>query len=214
MKGIVALNAYAILLRYFGRFPEADTYDALAARYAEDWKVLALDPVGSPRHYKQRYDQNGTWSDKYNLIFQYMLGTSAFTDDVRLDESAYYQTQANQFGIPLDNRHSYMKSDWFSWMGALAFDQPQWQSNIIDFLYQFANTSPGRQPFSDLFDTTTNTLPGGFIARFVMGGLWSIPILNAAARGEWNYGQTAEQRFPTSSSLGGLGQLRPTVAME
>ena len=64
VKGIVSLNAYAILLRYFGRFAEADTYDALATQYASDWKELALDTVGSPAHYKQRYDQNGTWSDK------------------------------------------------------------------------------------------------------------------------------------------------------
>ena len=214
VKGIVGLNAYAVLLRYFGRFAEADVYDGLAARYAEDWKMFALDPVGTPKHYKQRYDQNNTWSDKYNLIFQYMLGTSAFTDDVRVTESAYYQSKANKFGIPLDNRHSYQKSDWFSWMAALAFDQPQWQSNIIDFLYQFANTSPDRQPFSDLYDTTTNTLPGGFIARFVIGGLWSIPILNAAARGEWNNGQGVAQRFPSSGGLAGLRQLRPAVATE
>jgi len=56
---------------------------------------------------------------------------------------------------------------------------------LLTFLYKFAHTSPDRQPFSDLFDTNTNTLPGGFIARFVMGGLYSIPILNAASRGEW-----------------------------
>ena len=211
VKGIVALNAYAILLRYFNRSAEAKTYDALAAQYAENWKVLALDPEGSPKHYKQRYDQNSTWSDKYNLIFQYMLGTKAFTDDVRVDEGAYYQSQANQYGIPLDNRHSYQKSDWFSWMGALAFDKPQWQGAIIDFLYNFANTSPDREPFSDLFDTVTNTLPGGFIARFVMGGLWSIPILNAVNKGDWNNGQTLLQQHSMSK---GSSQSRPAVVMD
>ena len=114
-----------------------------------------------------------------------MLGSSAFPESVRQTENAFYQSQANAYGIPLDNRHTFQKSDWFSWMGALAFDNPQQQSAIIDFLYQFANTSPDRQPFSDFYDTTTNRLPGGFIARFVMGGLYSIPILNAAAKGEW-----------------------------
>ena len=151
---------------------------------------------------------------QYNLIFQYMLGTAAFTDDVRITESAYYQSQANQYGIPLDNRHSYQKSDWFSWMGALAFDNSDWQSAIIDFLYQFAHTSPDRQPFADLYDTETNRLPGGFIARFVMGGLWSIPILNAAARGEWQHGQTLLQRVPGSSAQSASQQQRSTVTME
>jgi len=64
-------------------------------------------------------------------------------------------------------------------MGALAFDNKKQQEIIIHYLYQFAHTSPQRQPFSDLFDTTTNLLPGGFIARFVMGGLYAIPMLNA-----------------------------------
>ena len=214
VKGVVALNAYAILLRYFGRFVEADTYDALAKQYAEDWKALAVDTDGNLKHYKQRYDQASTWSTKYNLIFQYMLGTSAFTEDVRLDEGAYYQSQANTFGIPLDNRHSYQKSDWFSWMGALAFDKPDWQSAIIDYLYQFAHTSPDRQPFADLFDTQTNRLPGGFIARFVMGGLWSIPILNAAARGEWNDGLAVAERLSTSGGSNGLLRAGPTVATD
>ena len=104
---------------------------------------------------------------------------------MRRTENAYYQTRANAYGIPLDNRHQFQKSDWFSWMGALAFDDAAQQNAIIDWLYQFADTSPDRQPFSDFYDTTSNTLPGGFIARFVMGGTWAIPILNAAARGMW-----------------------------
>ena len=246
VKGIVALNGWALLLRYFGDYALADTYDALAKQYAMDWMMLALDSDTSPvPHYKQRYDQNrsqlhplhlqkslptlpahlpmlscaspcSTWSTKYNLIFQYgckthqdiqsmplllysllttspslalflryILGSSAFPDSVRTTENAYYQTQANKYGIPLDNRHSYQKSDWFSWMGALAFDNAAQQNAIIDFLYNFADTSPDRQPFSDLYDTTNLRLPGGFIARFVMGGLYSIPILNAAGKGEW-----------------------------
>ena len=186
VKGIVALNAYAILLRYFDRSAEADAYDALATRYADDWKRLALDPEGSPTHYKQRYDQNGTWSVKYNLVWQNLFGTHAFSDDVRLAEGAYYQTQADTFGFPLDNRHSYQKSDWFSWAGALAFDRPDWQRAVIGHLYDFANSSPDRQPFADLFDTHTGRLPGGFIARFVMGGLWSIPLLNAVNNAGWD----------------------------
>ena len=244
VKGIVALNGWAVLLRCFGDYVRAAEYDRLAAVYARDWMRLALDADVEPLpHYKQRYDQNrsphaaltapsprppsplpgpsrrlsvshrsslhltdpcpfscfvlshispplplcrSTWSDKYNLIFQYLLNTTAFPDSVRQVENAYYQTRANRYGIPLDNRHVFQKSDWFSWMGALAFDDRDGQqASIIGWLYEFADTSPDRQPFSDFYDTTTSTLPGGFIARFVMGGLWSIPILNAAAEGVW-----------------------------
>ena len=184
LKGIVGLNAYAILLRYFGQFSRADAWDALAASLAQDWIRLAIDhQPGTLKHYKQRYDQNGTWSTKYNLIWQYILGTSSFPDDVRVTENAYYQTQAMKYGIPLDNRHSYQKSDWFSWMGALAFDNATQQSTIIDFLYHFANTSPSRVPFTDLFDVTNNQATGeAFTARAVMGGLYSMVLTNARGR--------------------------------
>ena len=183
LKGIVGLSAYAILLRYFGEVGRADEWDALAASLAQDWMRLAVDHQASLKHYKQRYDQNGTWSTKYNLIWQYILGTSSFPDDVRVTENAYYQTQAAKYGIPLDNRHSYQKSDWFSWMGALAFDNATQQSTIIDYLYDFANTSPSRAPFTDLFDVTNNEALGeAFTARAVMGGLYSMVLTNARMR--------------------------------
>ena len=179
-KGVLGLNAYAILLRYFGENDRADAWDARAASLAQDWMRLAVDPAGELKHYKQRYDQNGTWSTKYNLIWQYILGTSAFPDEVRVTENAYYQTQAARYGIPLDNRHSYQKSDWFSWMAALAFDNATQQARIVDFLYDFANTSPSRLPFSDLFDVTNNQATGtAFSARAVMGGLYSVALTNA-----------------------------------
>ena len=112
-----------------------------------------------------------------------MLGSSAFPDDVRVTENAYYQTKAEKYGIPLDNRHLYQKSDWFSWMGALAFDNATQQTTIIDYLYAFAHTSPSREPFTDLFDVTNNqAASGGFIARAVMGGLYSIVLTNAQAQ--------------------------------
>ena len=186
LKGILGLNAYAILLRYFGEPDRADNWDALATSLAQDWITLAVDYSGSLKHYKQRYDQNGTWSTKYNLIWQYILGTSTFPDDVRVTENAYYQTQAAEYGIPLDNRHSYQKSDWFSWAGAMAFDNAQQQSAIIEFLFDFANTSPSRFPFTDLFDVTTNEALGeAFTARAVMGGLYAVALTNARmTRGE------------------------------
>ena len=59
VKGIVALNGWAVLLRFFGDFRAADEYDQLAAQYASDWQTLALDADATPLpHYKQRYDQN------------------------------------------------------------------------------------------------------------------------------------------------------------
>ena len=110
------------------------------------------------------------------------IDTTAFPDFVRVTETTYYQTKKKWYGIPLDNRHIYAKSDWFSWLGALSFDNTTQQNHMKHALYQFAHTSPSRVPFTDYFDTTANLAGSdGFIARAVMGGLYSIPILNAVA---------------------------------
>ena len=161
LKGIIGLNAYAILLRYMGDKTTATIYDNLATKYAADWMKLAIDTAPGLPHYKQRYDQNTTWSVKYNLIWQYILGSNAFPDIIRIQENNYYYTQLNKYGIPLDNRHVYAKSDWYSWLGALAFDNTTLQESVINHLYDFANTSPSRQPFTDLFDNNTEYCSNG-----------------------------------------------------
>jgi len=182
-KGIVGMGAYSVLLRYWGDYKLADEWDQLAKKYAQEWKVMGLDPDTSMLpHYKQRYDQNSTWSTKYNLIWQYVLGTDTFPDDVRITENAFYQSQARKYGIPLDNRNSEQKVDWLSWMGALAFDNKEQQTVITDFIYNLAHTSSAREPLTDLYNVDNMDLHGGFIARFVLGGLYAIPILNAQAR--------------------------------
>ena len=95
---------------------------------------------------------------------------------------AYYQSQALQFGIPLDNRHTYQKTDLLSWMGALAFDNSTQQDRIIDFLYDFANTSSSREPLTDLYDCATNKVAASyFIAKAVMGGMYAV-LTNAGHR--------------------------------
>ena len=61
VKGVVGLTAYSILLRYNNQNALADQWDAQARLLAGQWMELAVDHSGLP-HYKQRFDQNGTWS--------------------------------------------------------------------------------------------------------------------------------------------------------
>ena len=68
VHGIVGISAYAILLKYMGLTEHAIRWNDLATSLASAWERLALDADGS--HYKLRYDQNGTWSEKYNLVWQ------------------------------------------------------------------------------------------------------------------------------------------------
>jgi len=66
---------------------------------------------------------SNTWSLKYNLYYQEILGLTLFDlKDVVAKDSAYYQTKMNKYGIPLDNRAEFTKTDWLFWVGAMASD--------------------------------------------------------------------------------------------
>jgi hypothetical protein len=51
----------------------------------------------------KRYDKSGTWSQKYNVLLDYILGTNTFPESMIKTELAYYMTQLDTFGFPLDS---------------------------------------------------------------------------------------------------------------
>ena len=175
VHGITGISAYAILLDFLGLNQKAKQWNNIASSLVADWELLAIDADQS--HFKQRFDQNGTWSEKYNLVWQYVLGGEAevFSQhDLDLDMNFYYRQQ-RQYGIPLDNRHPLSKCDSSSWIAAMTTNADQ-RDQMINWLYEFVNTTPDRQPFPDVYDTTTNRADG-FFARPVMGGLYNVAIL-------------------------------------
>jgi hypothetical protein len=56
---------------------------------------------------------------------------------------------------------------------AASTDDLALRQNIVDELYDFVNTSPSRVPFTDSYDTTSDTQTG-FQARPVIGEIYSI----------------------------------------
>merc|ERR1712151_934561 len=90
---------------------DAQTYRDHAYSFAKNWTAAAKDDD----HYRIQFDLPGTWSLKYNLLWQKVLGLKAFPEDVFVAEARYYQKQMKTCGVPLDNRHPYTKTDWSLW---------------------------------------------------------------------------------------------------
>lgn len=176
-KGIVALQAFAELCAYVS-VPgvNCSAYSATAVAYAKVWEAYATssDDVA---HYKISYNFNASsWSIKYNLLWQRLLKMDKpfpYDDIVTNTEVPYYLTKANAYGIPMDMRHTYVKTDWLSWAGAMSNDDSSF-GIIMDFIFKFANETATRVPLTDLYDTITGEAArGGFIARPVMGGIFA-----------------------------------------
>jgi hypothetical protein len=166
IKAILALGAYATLCEMTGRMPDAALYSKTAQEFAAKWMQLADDGG----HYRLAFDKTGTWSQKYNLVWDKLLGLGLFPPEVVNKEIAFYETRENQYGLPLDNRKDYTKLDWLVWTATLA-DAPSDFEKLIAPAYKWANESPTRVPLTDWYDTVTGKQQG-FQARSVVGGVF------------------------------------------
>ncbi len=166
IKAIEALQAYSELARMLEKSQEADLYAATAREFAGRWVTMAAEG----NHYRLAFDQPGSWSQKYNLVWDKVLGFHLFPPEVASREVAYYEAKENHFGFPLDNRRDYTKLDWEFWSATLADSQVDW-NKLIKPIWDWANFSPSRVPLTDWYWTTDGTQVG-FQARSVVGGLF------------------------------------------
>lgn len=159
LKAIIALRAY-------GELSGDKKYNELAAKWAKDWVKAADDGD----HFRLTFDKTGTWSMKYNLLWDQLLGFNLFPRAVVDKELNYYIKIQNKFGLPLDSRAAYTKSDWLMWTAAMG-NKSQFDA-LTKPLAGWLEASPNRLPFSDWYDTKTSDVRG-FWARTVIGGVYA-----------------------------------------
>ena len=175
IKAILALGSYAMLADMTGRKPIAAEYRATAQEFAKKWEEMAADGD----HYKLAFDKPGTWSEKYNLVWDTILGLHLFPPEIARKEMAFYLTHQKPYGLPLDNRRDYTKLDWVLWTATLAENPADFEA-IVAPAYKFANESASRVPLTDWYDTVT-AKQQGFQARSVVGGLFIKMLADPAA---------------------------------
>ena len=179
LKAIEALAAYAMLAEMTGRAEESRKYRAIALDYAGKWMKLGDDGD----HYVLAFGNPGTWSQKYNLVWDRILGLNVFPPEVARKEIAYYKTKQNVYGLPLDNRAAYTKLDWLVWTATLA-DNPVDFQTLIAPAYQWMNETPTRVPLTDWY-MTTDGKKRGFQARSVVGGVFIKMLADPAMWRKW-----------------------------
>lgn len=169
VKAIVGIASFAGLCEVTGH-DGADRYRAIAADYAERWREMAADDD----HYRLTFDGEGTWSLKYNLVWDRYFGFGLFPDEVFEVEVAHYLRRADTYGVPLDSRAPFTKTDWLVWAGCLASDRAT-RSEFLSYVWKFACETADRTPFSDWYDTH-DAREQSFHNRTVIGGVL-MPVL-------------------------------------
>ena len=179
LKAINAVGAYAMLCDMLGFSQDAAEYRKAAQEMAKQWPQMADDGD----HYRLAFDRPDTWSMKYNLVWDKILGLDLFAPEIAAKEVAFYLKTQNAFGLPLDNRADFTKSDWLVWSATLANNQADFEKLIYP-LYRFVNESPDRVPFSDWYFTSTAKVRG-FRARPVIGGVFIKFLTDPALWNKW-----------------------------
>jgi hypothetical protein len=179
VKAIVGLGAFADLSRRAGRTAESTKYLAMAKDFARRWSEMARDGD----HFKLTFDRAGTWSQKYNLVWDRLLGLNLFPPDVARSEVAYYKTKLQPYGLPLDSRRTYTKLDWELWTATLAENRADFEA-FVDPLYRWMNETKTRVPLTDWYDTVSGNQEG-FQARSVVGGVFIKMLADPALAKKW-----------------------------
>ena len=165
-KAILAIASYGRMAELQGDSQTASKYIEMAREMAVEWEKMASDGD----HYRLCFDQEGTWSQKYNLVWDSLLDLHVFPDGIMEKEIPYYLTRLNEWGLPLDNRKDYTKTDWILWTATMARSREDFDA-LVNPVWKYYNATADRIPMGDWINTLDTGHPG-FKARSVVGGIF------------------------------------------
>lgn len=176
IKAILGVAGYGILKNRRGE--DGETYLNKAREMAEIWTKTAANGDGT---FRLAFDRPDTFSLKYNAVWDGIFGTGVFPDGIWERELVSYLDRLNPYGVPLDNRAGYTKSDWEVWVASMMRDKADFE-RVIARLWDFYNETPDRVPMTDWYETEQprqyhyrtcdDGRPVGFQNRTVQGGLF------------------------------------------
>jgi hypothetical protein len=178
-KAICGLGSFALLCDMRGDAEQAGEYRRLAEEFAARWVQEADDGD----HFRLAFDKPGTWSQKYNLVWDRVLGLQLFPDAVLRKEMDYYLRVQNRYGLPLDNRQAYTKLDWILWTATLTRNAADFRA-LVEPVHAFLRETPDRVPMTDWYQTDSGRRVG-FTARPVVGGVFMQALYDDALWRKW-----------------------------
>jgi hypothetical protein len=167
VKAIMGIVSFSIIVEKLVGKEEGDSYLLIAQNMAKSWVERASNSDGT---FRLTFDQPDTFSMKYNLIWDKIFRTNIFPEKTLEPEIKGYLSHINTYGMPLDNRATYTKSDWLVWSATLMTNKDDF-TRMIEPMWKAYHESESRVPMTDWYDTLTGKQIG-FQHRSVQGGLF------------------------------------------
>ena len=167
LKAIMGLRGMAIIMEMSGKKEKAEFYKVQAEKMAAGWLNTAVAENGESL---LAFDRPGTFSMKYNMVWDKVWETGLFSQEFMDNELKNNKKYFNKYGMPLDSRADYTKSDWLVWVASMASDKAVFEE-FVSPLWSAYNDSTTRVALSDWYDTKSGNMVS-FKHRTVQGGLF------------------------------------------
>ncbi|CAK7565465.1 MAG: hypothetical protein SEPTF4163_003382 [Sporothrix epigloea] len=181
LKGIIGVRAMAEIAGMSGMVNANELhlqYLKTSTQYIQDWTILGINNATKPPHATLTYNLPDTYGLLYNIYADRLLNLDFVPEWVYTMQSNFYQTILGEYGIPLDTRRNWAKSDWQAFAAAVA--EPDVQNAMHERLTRFVEGTPTVRPLTDLYDVTTGQFPmdgPSFINRPVLGAFFALLAL-------------------------------------
>ena len=167
VKAIMGVRGMAIIYDMIGRKADAEKYVKKSKEMAKSWLRRAKNGDGT---FRLAFDRPDTFSMKYNMVWDKVWKTGLFPPLAVTGEVVGYFSRTNEYGLPLDSRADYTKTDWLVWTATLAKTRRDFEKFIAPMWRAFSE-SPSRVPMTDWYDTVS-AYHIAFKNRTVQGGLY------------------------------------------
>jgi len=209
IKGIIAIGAMANIADLVGQSKDAAIYRNISRVYISAFHSLAVSKDGT--HTKLLYQQDDSWGTLYNLFWDRVLNLSLVPKSIYSMQDKWYPRVQEKYGVPLDSRHKWTKSDWGLFAAATSASSTT-RNLFVGLFYNFISNGYTDVPMTDLYETVAGDLPKypidptvSFLARPVVGGHFAILARQAADRAngvsEYAYGPEPTKVAYTDAEL-------------
>ncbi|KIV80017.1 hypothetical protein PV11_07551 [Exophiala sideris] len=214
LKGIIGIKAMAGLAKITDNHEDYKTYNNISKVYIAKWEEygisrdkthakLAYDWFGSWTTTYNLYadsllcfhlgsDNGSLASSSIAGRFEYQKPLKEIEGDkdgfvpkhIYQMQSDWYWSARQKYGLPLDSRHLYTKTDWEFF--AMAVAAPKVRAGILQSVAKWINETVTDRPFTDLHMTEGHgefPVPN-FFARPVVGGHFAFLTLGQACNGK------------------------------
>ncbi|KAI9039979.1 putative glutaminase [Aspergillus affinis] len=171
----------AVGLKAFGELTGLNEYSRIGYERASLFFAQGLGTDERKTHFVLQYPENqDSWKIPYNLYPDVLLNLQTFPNAAYQMGNSFFKTVRAEYGVPLDHRQDWAKSDWNMWLAGTL--DTNTRNEFVDDLWAFMTNGEHNWPFSDRYVATSAKgqhpgLPILCRARPTVGGHFALMAL-------------------------------------